>query len=759
MLQAIAKRLHHPIRSLKEPFGRAGLIAAVAALALGLAATPAFAAPPTFEGTFGTGTGELPSPIMAAVDASSSANAGDVYVASGGPSVIRYNSSNTKVGEITSANAEECAGALGLLSTWGVAVNSTNGDVYVSDLGNLTVTAFDPEGHCLWQVPGGFPTGVAVDPSGSTVYVADRNVTGILKLNATSGAEEGTIGEPNLPESLGIAVDPSGNIFAVDGTRVLEFNSSGTCLNSCTPITETGPLAVTVNPATGHVFIVEKAGTEEVQISEYEPEGSGWKLVESFGTGDFGGSQRSFGLAVGNGNLYATDLEVGEVSFFSLGGGPPPKPTLTVKKQGNGAGTLTSEPSGINCGSECSAQFEENEKVVLTEEATAGSAFAGWEGCEAEPEPSKCEVTMTASKEVKATFSKEPLPKFKLNVVKSAEDEVTGPEGLACGPSGSTCSVEIEETTEVTLTANAAPGFVFEEWTEGPCAGSKSSTCKFAMPSSEVTVAAKDAETHAFPLTVFVTGHGSVSANSGTISGCTEAGGAACEGEFEGEVELEAATAEPGWAFAGWLGCKHVTANTCTVNVTAASEVTAVFLKEGTEGPPGPKGEEGAPGPTGGEGPPGAKGTSGEKGAQGAAGGAGAAGAAGAQGEKGANGANGLTGPLGAQGPAGPAGAQGPAGPAGKVELVTCTKKGKKKKCTSKLVSGTVKFTATGASAHAMLSRHGKVYAAGTARVGHGRLSLRLQPLRKLRAGHYTLTLILGSGRHETVRTESFTLS
>jgi hypothetical protein len=38
-------------------------------------------------------------------------------------------------------------------------------------------------------------------------------------------------------------------------------------------------------------------------------------------------------------------------------------------------------------------------------------------------------------------------------------------------------------------------------------------------------------------------------------------------------------------------------------------------------------------------------------------------------------------------------------------------------------------------------------------------MSLRLLPLRRLRSGKYTLTLISGTGKHETIRSESFTLS
>ena len=61
-------------------------------------------------------------------------------------------------------------------------------------------------------------------------------------------------------------------------------------------------------------------------------------------------------------------------------------------------------------------------------------------------------------------------------------------------------------------------------------------------------------------------------------------------------------------------------------------------------------------------------------------------------------------------------------------------------------------------SAQATLSRHGAVYAAGTARVARGRISLRLLPVRRHRGGRYTLTLVAGSGAHGGIRSESFTL-
>lgn len=287
---------------------------------------------------------------------------------------------------------------------------------------------------------------------------------------------------------------------------------------------------------------------------------------------------------------------------------------------------------------------------------------------------------------------------------------------------------------------------------------------------------------------------------SGSVE-CKVSSGAfgACLGEYPEGTEITVkGTPAVGSTFVGWTptgtGSASLCSGTanCTFKLEADSTLNATFKAEGggggsgATGPTGPTGATGATGPAGSKGS-GSTGPTGPTGATGSNGvgatlevilpgehGCATGGTAvivgasvtfvcnGTNGSNGSNGSNGAAGGQGAVGPAGPAGAQGPAGPAGQIQLVTCktVKKGKKnaQQCTTKLVSGTVKFTATGASAHATLSRHGLVFAAGLARVARGGLSLRLVPLRKLHKGRYTLTLISGSGSHETIRTEAFKL-
>ncbi|WP_157995065.1 cellulase family glycosylhydrolase [Peristeroidobacter soli] len=76
---------------------------------------------------------------------------------------------------------------------------------------------------------------------------------------------------------------------------------------------------------------------------------------------------------------------------------------LAVTKAGTGSGTVTASPSGINCGSTCTANYASGTSVTLTAAAASGSAFAGWSG--ACTGTSTCTLSMTAARNVTATFN------------------------------------------------------------------------------------------------------------------------------------------------------------------------------------------------------------------------------------------------------------------------------------------------------------------------------------------------------------------
>jgi YVTN family beta-propeller protein len=85
--------------------------------------------------------------------------------------------------------------------------------------------------------------------------------------------------------------------------------------------------------------------------------------------------------------------------------------SLTVTKSGTGAGTITSNPAGIDCGSTCSASFDEGTTVTLMAAAAPGSEFAGWSGdCSSSGTSTTCTLTMDAGKNVSASFEQLVFP-------------------------------------------------------------------------------------------------------------------------------------------------------------------------------------------------------------------------------------------------------------------------------------------------------------------------------------------------------------
>ena len=79
--------------------------------------------------------------------------------------------------------------------------------------------------------------------------------------------------------------------------------------------------------------------------------------------------------------------------------------TLTVSKSGTGSGTVTSTPSGINCGSDCTEPYPVDTVVTLTAQAASGSKFDNWGG-DCNGTTTTTTVTMSADKSCSSTFTK-----------------------------------------------------------------------------------------------------------------------------------------------------------------------------------------------------------------------------------------------------------------------------------------------------------------------------------------------------------------
>jgi DNA-binding beta-propeller fold protein YncE len=158
------------------------------------------------------------------------------------------------------------------------------GDIFVVDQGLMRIFRYDSNGNFELTIgkpldPNGehsgdgqlyYPQSIAIDSSGSFLYVADTSNSRIQVFSTTDGAfirKFGTFGsgDGELNNPTGIALDTNDNVYVADSRnqRVAKFSSSGTFIkNWGSEGFGDGrfavPTGVAVDKNTGHVFVTDE---------------------------------------------------------------------------------------------------------------------------------------------------------------------------------------------------------------------------------------------------------------------------------------------------------------------------------------------------------------------------------------------------------------------------------------------------------------------------------------------------------------------
>lgn len=82
---------------------------------------------------------------------------------------------------------------------------------------------------------------------------------------------------------------------------------------------------------------------------------------------------------------------------------PPEEHTLSVTLEGEGSGSVVSDPSGIDCPGTCQADFDDGATVTLTASVEVGSSFDGWVGCDSSS-GDECSITLDSDASITASF-------------------------------------------------------------------------------------------------------------------------------------------------------------------------------------------------------------------------------------------------------------------------------------------------------------------------------------------------------------------
>jgi uncharacterized protein YkwD len=238
---------------------------------------------------------------------------------------------------------------------------------------------------------------------------------------------------------------------------------------------------------------------------------------------------------------------------------------LTVSPSGSGYGAVTSTPAGIDCGSVCSATYDEGTAITLVATPEPGSAFRGWSGggCSGEGD---CTVTITAATSVTALF----VLQYDLEVTIDGSGDgsvLSSPEGIDCGDE---CVAAFDDGTEVTLTAIAESGSAFAGWEGGDCFGTDE--CIVTMSEAHSVTAIFVAQ-HDLDVDRGGTGRGTVTSSPAGIR-C----GSRCTQTFDEGTDVRlVARPKARSTFVRWTGACAGAGRTCTITITGPRSTTAIF--------------------------------------------------------------------------------------------------------------------------------------------------------------------------------------
>jgi len=253
--------------------------------------------------------------------------------------------------------------------------------------------------QCSWNT-----TGATNGTHELTIRVYDR-----ANNSTTSAGVPFTVSNPRLTVSK--AGNGSGTVSSLDGA----INCGNLCTATYSPNTQ---VSLTATPSAGSRF-------------------DGW-------SGDCSGTNSTVQVTMDSDKTCtATFTQITHPVLVSI--------------NPSGAGTVTSNPQGIDCPTTCQASFAEGTAVTLTANANTGYQFDTWNGCDS-VNGNQCTLTMNASKNVTANF----VQLLTLTVTKNGNGTVTSnPAGIDCG---SDCTEAYLSGTIVTLTATPDPGWQFSSW-------------------------------------------------------------------------------------------------------------------------------------------------------------------------------------------------------------------------------------------------------------------------------------------------------
>jgi len=314
----------------------------------------------------------------------------------GGQCSVSFTASSSVTLTATPATGSSFAG-------WGGACSGTGACVVTMNAEQLVTASFIPETGSLLLTLSGLPTGSSVTLAlngGNNGFSARTLLTGTSQNLSDVTVGVYTVTAPNV--TVGNVVYAP-NAASQSATVTAGGNAT---INVVYSVFGPQTFALTVvkfGTGTGNVSSTPAGISCGATCSAYFTSGTSVTLTAAPNAGS------SFvawnGAACGSALNCTVTMDAATSVSATFDTTPPPTVNfaLTVSKSGSGAGTVSSQPAGIDCGATCTANFASGSSVTLTAAPLSGSSFTSWSGaCSGS---GACVVTMSAAQGVTATFT------------------------------------------------------------------------------------------------------------------------------------------------------------------------------------------------------------------------------------------------------------------------------------------------------------------------------------------------------------------
>lgn len=295
------------------------------------------------------------------------------------------------------------------------------GITWVADSFNSRLVQYSPGGAVLRTTRAAGirrPSGLATGPDGS-VYVANTYGNSIVRF-AADGSVATVRAKVSRPTA--VAVQANGTVYATTSRTVINAGTGKRVLGPGGATTWDGPQGLAV-AADGTLYVAEARPKTPngARVLRGTPTGTGGFVWETIATEGTGPRQvidpANLAISPDGQTLLIADAGNNRVIRMDAPGTVAPvTQQLRVDVDGGAIrGTVTSDPPGIDCGTDCIQSYGGGRPVILKAQAAKDSVFAGWGGaCAGAGLETSCAVSMAQAQTATATFTPVPPPPVKI---------------------------------------------------------------------------------------------------------------------------------------------------------------------------------------------------------------------------------------------------------------------------------------------------------------------------------------------------------